>query len=74
VANVDRLEELGRKVMAASVEAEYLHLVNVISYLDAAFLEVVRLVLDQQHEIASEERRERRVAEDAALVEMDKGG
>jgi len=46
VGDVARLEELGRKIMAASVEAEYLGLSSAVSYLDGAFADVVRTVAE----------------------------
>lgn len=45
--DVTRLEDLGRKVMAVSVEAEYLGLAGVVGYMDMAFADIVRLVAEQ---------------------------
>jgi len=59
MASVEELEELGRVIMGASVTAEYLELAGVVSFLDVAFADIIRLVVDQR----------RRMAEAARVVE-----
>lgn len=54
--DVARLEELGRLIMAASVEAEYLNQRRVVDSLDAAFAEVVGVIADQRVRAARVER------------------
>lgn len=67
MVDVDRLEELGQKIMVASVEAQYLGLMNVVGWLDAAFADIVGLVVSQRVEDARVERREREKAVELAL-------
>jgi len=46
MVDVERLEALGRMIMAASVEAEYLNQRRVVDNLDAAFAGVVGVLVD----------------------------
>ena len=52
MASVEELEELGRVIMGASVTAEYLELAGVVSFLDVAFADIIRLVVDQRRRMA----------------------
>jgi len=52
MASVEELEELGRVIMGASVTAEYLELPGVVSFLDVAFADIVRLVVDERRRLA----------------------
>lgn len=69
MADVERLEKLGRKIMGAAVEAEYLGLANVVGWLDTAFADVVGLVVDQRLEDSKRERRKREDALEVALTD-----
>lgn len=48
MASVEELEELGRVIMGAGVTAEYLGLSGVVSWLDTAFAEIVRRVVEER--------------------------
>lgn len=68
MVDVARLKELGRMIMAASVEAEYLNQRRVVDSLDAAFASVVGVLADQRVHEARMERVENSesVGEDAS--------
>jgi len=51
--SIEELEELGRVIMGASVTAEYLELPGVVSFLDVAFADIVRGVVDERRRIAA---------------------
>lgn len=67
MVDIEKLEAVGRLVMAASVEAEYQGLVNVVGYLDAAFADIVGLIVDQR---VQDDKRERREAEEAVELSL----
>ncbi len=70
MVDIPRMEELGRMIMAASVEAEYQRLANVVGYLDAAFADIVSTIVDQRVEDARVERREREAVEEVDLPDL----
>jgi len=56
MVDVARLEELGRAIMASSVEAEYLGMSQVVVYLDGAFADIVRVVAGERERVARAEQ------------------
>lgn len=69
MVDVARLEELGRMIMAASVEAEYLDRRRVVDSLDAAFASVVGVLADERIRVSREAR-----VEDLGSVGEDASG
>ncbi|MBA7695217.1 hypothetical protein ES703_103839 [subsurface metagenome] len=57
MVDVSRLEGLGRMIMDASVEAEYLDQRRVVGSLDDAFAAVLRVLADERVRAVKEERR-----------------